>query len=143
MTHGLVRSSASAALFALALCPALVSCSDAAERPAGQALYLQHCAACHGEAGDGKGPLAESLRRPPSDLRTIASKNDGRFDERQVMAVIDGRRDVAEHGPREMPVWGAMFEDESRPQGYPAYTSLLHSRALTDYLSSIQQKPQE
>jgi hypothetical protein len=83
--------------------------------------------------------LAESLRRPPSDLRLIAKRNNGRFDESYVMEIIDGRRTVAEHGPREMPVWGAVFEEQHRPENYPAYTSLLHSRALTDYLRSIQQ----
>ena len=78
-------------------------------------------------------------RRPPSDLRKLKAKSGGRFDEAEVMAYIDGRRFVAEHGLREMPVWGAVFEEENRPKHYPAYTSLLHSRALTDYLRSIQE----
>lgn len=126
-------------LLALGVSSLLVSCRDAAAPPTGQGLYLQHCASCHGESGDGTGSLAESLRRAPSDLRLIAQRNNGRFDEAYVMSIIDGRRAVAEHGPREMPVWGAVFEDEIRPGRYPAYTSLLHSRALTDYLHSIQQ----
>lgn len=115
------------------------SCSDPEAAPSGQALYFRHCASCHGAAGDGQGPLAASLLRPPSDLRTIAKRSGGRFDEAEVMAVIDGRRTVAEHGSREMPVWGTAFEGEERPKGHPGYTSLLHSRALTDYLRSIQQ----
>ncbi len=118
----------------------LVSCRSTPEPPTGQALYLQYCASCHGESGDGNGPLAASLRRPPSDLRLITKRRGGRFDEAYVMQIIDGRRTVAEHGTREMPVWGAVFESEHRPEGYPAYTSLLHSRALTDYLGSIQQE---
>jgi hypothetical protein len=84
--------------------------------------------------------VAESLRRLPTDLRLIAKRHGGRFDESYAMQIIDGRRAVAEHGTREMPVWGAVFEDEHRREGYPAYTSLLHSRALTDYLGSIQQE---
>jgi hypothetical protein len=55
------------------------------------------------------------------------------------MSIIDGKRAVAEHGPREMPVWGAVFEDELRGEHYASYTALLHSRALCDYLRSIQQ----
>ena len=55
-----------------------------------------------------------------------------------VMSFIDGRRTVAAHGPREMPVWGAVFQEQNRGEHYPAYTSLLHSRALTEYLRSIQ-----
>jgi mono/diheme cytochrome c family protein len=116
-----------------------IACRDPQQPPAGRDLYLQHCAACHGESGDGSGPLAASLVRPPSDLRRIAARNDGRFDESEVMAYIDGRKTVAEHGLREMPVWGAVFLEENRPEHYPAYTSLLHSRALTDYLRSIQE----
>ncbi len=125
-------------LLALGVSSLLVSCRDAAAPPTGQGLYLQHCASCHGESGDGTGPLAESLRRAPSDLRLIAQQNNGQFDEAYVMSMIDGRRTVAEHGPRDMPVWGAVFEEKERPGKYPAYISLLHSRALTDYLHSIQ-----
>jgi mono/diheme cytochrome c family protein len=124
----------------LALLLALpIACRDPRETPTGKNLYLQHCAACHGESGDGSGPLAASLVRPPSDLRKIAARNGGRFDESDVMAYIDGRKNVAEHGTREMPVWGAVFQEENAPEHYPAYTSLLHSRALTDYLRSIQE----
>lgn len=116
-----------------------LACRDPQEPPTGKYLYLQHCAACHGESGDGSGPLAASLVTPPSDLRKIAARNGGRFDESDVMAYIDGRKNVAAHGPREMPVWGAVFLEENRPEHYPAYTSLLHSRALTDYLRTIQE----
>ncbi len=116
-----------------------LACRDPQDSPTGKNLYLQHCASCHGESGDGSGPLAASLVTPPSDLRKIAARNGGRFDESGVMAYIDGRKNVAAHGPREMPVWGAVFQEESRPAHYPAYTSLLHSRALTDYLRTIQE----
>lgn len=128
------------AILAFAVSPMLVSCRSTPEPPTGQALYLQYCASCHGESGDGNGSVAESLRRLPTDLRLIAKRHGGRFDESYAMQIIDGRRAVAEHGTREMPVWGAVFEDEHRREGYPAYTSLLHSRALTDYLGSIQQE---
>lgn len=116
-----------------------IACRDPEQAPTGKGLYLQHCAACHGESGDGNGPLAASLNRPPADLRRIAARNAGHFDESDVMATIDGRKNVAAHGPREMPVWGAVFTEENRAEHYPAYTSLLHSRALTDYLRSIQE----
>lgn len=122
----------------IALIPLLLACREAPVPPTGQGLYLQHCASCHGESGEGTGPVAASLERPPSDLTRIAARNAGRFDESEVMSFIDGRRTIAEHGPREMPVWGAVFEEQGRPGHYPAYTSLLHSRALTDYLRSIQ-----
>ena len=56
------------------------------------------------------------------------------------MAVIDGRRSVAEHGSREMPVWGAVFDEEVKDRSYREYTVLLQSKLLTEYLASIQEK---
>jgi copper transport protein len=35
---------------------------------AGQRLYAQRCASCHGPSGRGNGPLAAGLRPPPADL---------------------------------------------------------------------------
>lgn len=57
------------------------------------------------------------------------------------MQIIDGRRVVAEHGTREMPVWGTVFAHELERERSTAYTVLLHGRALTDYVRSLQQKP--
>jgi mono/diheme cytochrome c family protein len=34
----------------------------------GDRLYSEHCAGCHGEAGDGRGPAAPLLSPPPRDL---------------------------------------------------------------------------
>jgi hypothetical protein len=57
------------------------------------------------------------------------------------MAVIDGRRAVAAHGPREMPVWGVVFERELGEQLHTQYTVLLRARTLVDYLRTIQAAP--
>jgi len=108
--------------------------------PTGNVLYHRFCASCHGMDGKGDGPVAVSLRRPPPDLTTLVRRAGGRFDEAEVMAVINGRRVVAEHGPREMPVWGVVFEEELKDQPYTQYTGLLRSRVLADYLRSIQQE---
>jgi hypothetical protein len=71
---------------------------------------------------------------------TLARRAGGHFDEANVMTVIDGRRVVAAHGPREMPVWGVIFEEELKDRSYPQYTGLLRSRVLADYLRSLQQE---
>jgi mono/diheme cytochrome c family protein len=105
----------------------------------GRELYLRFCASCHGVEGRGDGPLAASLTKPPTDLTKLAARNGGRYDERAVMAAIDGRRQVAAHGTRDMPVWGAIFEEEGRGEPYPAYHALLQSRLLLDYLGTIQE----
>lgn len=48
--------------------PSDVPASDRLER--GDGLYRQHCAACHGAAGDGRGPAAGLLLFPPRDFTT-------------------------------------------------------------------------
>jgi len=35
----------------------------------GRALFLEHCALCHGERGDGQGLRRGSLSRPPANFR--------------------------------------------------------------------------
>ena len=37
-------------------------------RRRGRALFLQHCALCHGDRGDGRGPRREGLSSPPRDF---------------------------------------------------------------------------
>jgi len=120
---------------------ATVGCG-ADEPPAdtGRALYVQHCASCHGVSGKGDGPAGESLKKRPVDLTQIAKRAGGSFDEARTMRTIDGRRAVAAHGPRDMPVWGAVFSKELTSKPRTEYTTLLHARALTDYLRSIQEE---
>lgn len=109
-----------------------------APAPTGQIMYLRHCASCHGESGKGDGSVAASLRTQPSDLTTIAERAGGRFDDARVMRVIDGRRAVAEHGTRDMPVWGVVFAEELAGERNAAYVVLLQARSLTDYVRSMQ-----
>lgn len=105
---------------------------------AGEVLYRRHCASCHGMEGRGDGPLASTLKTPPSDLTLLAARAGGRFDEAAVMQVIDGRRLVAQHGPRDMPVWGAVFEEKHRDEPLGVYGPFLDARSLADYLRRIQ-----
>jgi mono/diheme cytochrome c family protein len=115
----------------------VAACSSPAS-PSGDILYRRYCASCHGMTGKGDGPVAASLRRPPSDLTTLTQRRGGRFDEGYVIAVVDGQQHVAEHGPRDMPVWGAVFDEELRDQPHTGYTVLLRARVLSDYLRSLQ-----
>jgi cytochrome c oxidase cbb3-type subunit 2 len=43
---------------------------QAADIELGKRIYLQNCAACHGEKGDGKGPEANRLKTKPRDFTT-------------------------------------------------------------------------
>ena len=91
----------------------------------------------------GDGPLAATLEALPSDLTRISLSNGGSFPETRVIELIDGRKQVAAHGPRQMPVWGERYrlkhvldEDpnviERRARG--------RIEALVKYLISIQKK---
>jgi mono/diheme cytochrome c family protein len=64
------------------VCLALSACDAAGPEPAaapsldaealarGRALFLDRCAICHGERGDGRGPRHASLARRPANFRS-------------------------------------------------------------------------
>jgi mono/diheme cytochrome c family protein len=107
------------------------------EEPSGKQLYLQHCASCHGKGAKGDGPVAPSLKTPPTDLTTLSAR---KVSEAQLMEYIDGRRHVVAHGPREMPVWGGVFDAEMKVKPYSGYTVLLRAKILAEYVLSVQAK---
>jgi mono/diheme cytochrome c family protein len=86
---------------------------DAVSR--GEVLYRAHCAACHGSAAHGDGPVAGELKTPPTDL-TWLRDDAGAFAADRSRRFIDGREEVRGHGSREMPIWGLTFQDWSRPE---------------------------
>jgi mono/diheme cytochrome c family protein len=126
---------ASACLLATA-CGCVETRTDEAH---GGDLFRRYCAACHGTEGRGDGPIAPSLHPPPANLTAIAKRRGGNFDEAAVMMTIDGRRLVAEHGPRDMPVWGAVFAAQHVGEPFGVYGATLDARALSDYLRTIQE----
>ena len=108
-----------AGAFGLTLAAGAAPASDTApvySTAVGKATYATYCASCHGVDLRGKGEIAATLSSKPTDLTRLAEKNDGVFPTDRLGEVIDGRAEVAAHGPREMPVWGDLFlwpEDES------------------------------
>ncbi len=83
----------------------------------GQAEYRSACASCHGNDGKGKGPVANQLKSPPSDLTLLAKKNGGVFPINAVYEIVDGRKEIPGHGSRDMPVWGFRFMSSFPLQG--------------------------
>ena len=77
----------------------------------GRSLYRLGCAVCHGLDGKGKGPLSGQLKAAPADLTVLAKNNHGIFSISSVYEIIDGRKVIAAHGTREMPIWGAYDRD--------------------------------
>lgn len=76
----------------------------------GDALFNAYCSVCHGMDGKGAGPMAKSLRKPPSNLTTLALRSGGTFPLARIERVIAGEEVLPSgHGTREMPIWGPVF----------------------------------
>lgn len=75
----------------------------------GAELFQQFCAACHGAAAHGDGPVAATLNVMVPDLTRLTESHGGRFPVAEVRGMIDGRSLIAAHGTRTMPVWGYEF----------------------------------
>jgi mono/diheme cytochrome c family protein len=140
-------STGSVVLFAtLTIAPFFAHAQEA--QNIGKMAYERYCAGCHGVSGKGDGPLADSLTKPPGDLTQIQTKNGGQFPSKEVFDTIDGRKDVAAHRARAMPVWAKVFkeqETEAPPcEGTKCfYTKYWRGRilAIITYIRTLQKKP--
>jgi mono/diheme cytochrome c family protein len=113
----------------------------------GKREYSANCAICHGDKGKGDGPFVKWLKKPAADLTKIQKENSGVFPFDRIYQIIDGRVEVAVHGPRDMPIWGdsykweaiGMFGVLSAPH---RVDSLVRGRilALVGYLYTLQEK---
>lgn len=102
----------------------------------GARLYFNHCAACHGEGGEGTGPVAASMRVSIPNLRTLAQRNGGAFPADAVAAYVDGREVKTAHGDRQMPIWGDVFKGAE--QGTSERTVRRRIAALVDFIATLQ-----
>ena len=133
--------------WATAVLIALPAAAPAAEKPLGQREYESKCVMCHGAAGKGDGWFVRFLKRPTPTLTLLKRHNGGVFPFDSVYQVIDGRREVLVHGPREMPVWGAVYRVESDKQfdvysgQYMIDEGVIRARilALIEYISRLQE----
>lgn len=110
-----------------------------------ESLYLSSCSPCHGVSGDGRGPLAASLKRKVPALNNLADRYSGLyFPERFLIEVIDGRRNMGSHVKREMPIWserfGLMKGTQTGGRGPAAGDAAARQKieALVEYIRSIQ-----
>jgi mono/diheme cytochrome c family protein len=99
-----------------------------------KAMFESYCSACHGKDATGNGPAAKALVKAPADLTKIAARNGGTFPDVKVKRYIEGLDDIAAHGSRDMPMWGALFRDLNRD------TAQIRVQALNDYLKGLQVK---
>ncbi len=108
---------------------------------AGGETYGVLCAACHGDAAQGNGPMAEVLAIEPPDLTRLAARNDGVFPMRYVLMRIDGRDAIPAHGSL-MPIFGQYFEGVPTTVPDEDGTEVSTSEAaaaLARYLEGLQQ----
>lgn len=102
----------------------------------GMENFASYCAPCHGHDGKGRGPVADALTSPPSDLTKLAARNKGVFPARSVRDYLThGNEAVQAHGSRTMPVWGPTF----RAFDSSDKAVSLRIANLVTYLESIQQ----
>jgi mono/diheme cytochrome c family protein len=110
----------------------------------GKREFEANCASCHGVSGKGNGPLGELLKRSASDLTTLQKRNGGVFPMARTYEIIEGGS-VAEHGTRDMPVWGREYSVKAAeyyldvPYNQEAYVRA-HILTLLEYLSRLQVK---
>lgn len=109
--------------------------------------YANQCAVCHGEKGQGDGPLAKVLTRDVPALTHLKKNNGGTMPVEALTEIIDGRRMVAGHGSREMPIWGKRLGEQARYWlGPDASEKQVRAfvqgriRALIKHIESLQQK---
>jgi mono/diheme cytochrome c family protein len=92
----------------LALLAAPAAAQDAGR---GAELFRAHCAACHGIAAEGDGPMTEVLAVAPPDLTALAAAEAGAFPMERVVRSIDGRTMILSHGGA-MPLFGTILGGE-------------------------------
>jgi mono/diheme cytochrome c family protein len=102
----------------------------------GARLYFNHCAACHGDEGEGTGPVAASMRVTVPNLRALAERNGGMFPVDAVRAYVDGRNMPAAHGDSVMPIWGDVFLGADRSAD--DRTVRRRIAAVVEFISTLQ-----
>jgi mono/diheme cytochrome c family protein len=105
-------------------------------RESGAYLFRTYCASCHGTTAMGDGPLADVMRRRPTNLTDSARRNGGVFPSELMFRIIDGRQMVRGHGGPDMPVWGDAFRRSL--DGSDEESVKRRIQALVTYLDSIQ-----
>jgi mono/diheme cytochrome c family protein len=137
-----------ATVLTILICAALTPLSVLAQGDEGDDLiglteYEIACMGCHGLDGKGDGPKAKTLSTMPADLTQIAKKNDGKFPDRAIYDMIDGRGVIPAHGRRDMPIWGNRYRATAEPGEDPAEVEKrvrAMIEALVGYVAAIQEE---
>jgi mono/diheme cytochrome c family protein len=104
--------------FSVFLTNAAQAGSTAAQKAQGD--YMGHCSPCHGDQGDGKGPLAESLGKAPRN-HTDSKYLSTRTDEQLIKVVTDG---------------GAV---SGLDEGMPPFSTILNNEEIKGVVAYVRQ----
>jgi len=105
-----------------------------AQAERGKAIFAEQCMSCHGM--DDQPATKTDLEEEAPDLTLISKRRKkGEFPVAEIARVIDGRLIVKGHGPREMPVWGEVYDS----LGMDKETIRGRKGELVAYLMSIQE----
>jgi mono/diheme cytochrome c family protein len=115
-----------------------VATAQVIDEYSGQETFMRYCAACHGESGQGDGPVASGLPITVPDLTRLQARKGDQFPEEVLRKIIDGREVVIVHGTRFMPVWGYEFwlEEGADDAAQERVATIVEN--LIEYLRSIQ-----
>jgi mono/diheme cytochrome c family protein len=104
----------------------------------GVTIFRNNCAACHGLAGQGDGPVSKVLKRSVPDLTRLSQRNGGAFPAIHVRTTITFGADdlLPAHGSKTMPIWGPIFHEIEFDQDL----GNVRLENITKYLESIQRK---
>ena len=103
----------------------------------GKLMYGNYCAPCHGASAKGDGPVASSLKVPPTDLTVLSKNNNGKYPGSHIASILESGPPIAAHGSAEMPIWGSVF---AKMDTSNTMDRELRISNLSRYLESIQAK---
>lgn len=103
----------------------------------GKAIYDRYCAACHGAAGTGDGPMRAVLTVQPSNLTALSAGNGGVFPMERVVKRIDGRDPLVAHGS-EMPIYGDFFDGDGASLRTDSGQPVITSTPVADLVAYLQ-----
>jgi mono/diheme cytochrome c family protein len=108
MRAGLIGPSALMVVMVLAALPALTADGDSAK---GKQTYSVYCVTCHGEVGDGQGPVGKTLNPPPRNFKEAEFKFGGT--DQDIFDVISNGA-ASKGGSPLMAPWGAVIPEADR-----------------------------
>lgn len=116
---------------------AAITNAASSEPSSGYEDFFRYCSACHGEAADGKGPVANVLTPPPPALNNLREGYGRPLGAKLVSYVMGTTMPRAgAHGTSDMPVWGRNLKEPDGDDTESTHTIW----KIVEFLESIQRE---